>query len=43
MTVTLCELENGPFEIVDFPSYSYGDFPWFFVCLPEGTNLGSKS
>ena len=28
-------IENGAVEIVSFPSKS-GDFPSFFVCLPEG-------
>ena len=27
-------MENGPF-IVDFP-IKHGDFPWLFVCSPEG-------
>ena len=25
-------------EIVSFPIKN-GDFPWFFACLPEGTNI----
>ena len=39
-------IENGPVEIVDLPSYKIvifhsfpiknGDFPQFFLCLPEG-------
>jgi len=29
-------IENGPVEIVSFP-IRHGDFPSFFVCLPEGT------
>ena len=33
--LTLCEVENGPVEIVDLP-IKHGDFPQFFVCLPEG-------
>ena len=33
--LTVCELENGPVEIVDFPIEN-GHFPLFFVCLPEG-------
>jgi hypothetical protein len=28
-------IENGPVEIVDLPIKN-GDFPWLFVCLPEG-------
>ena len=28
-------IENGPVEIVDLPMKN-SDFPWFFVCLPEG-------
>jgi hypothetical protein len=28
-------IENGPVEIVDL-AIKNGDFPSFFVCLPEG-------
>ena len=34
---TQVQLPNGPVEIVDFPIEN-GDFPQFFVCLPEGTS-----
>jgi len=32
-------IENGQF-IVDLP-IKHGNFPWFFVCLPEGTDVRS--
>ena len=35
---TVCELENGPVEIVDLPTKN-GDFPYSYVSLPEG-NFG---
>ena len=31
-------IENGPVEIVDLPIKN-GDFPSFFVCLPEAISL----
>jgi len=31
-------IENGPVEIVDLPTKN-GDFPSFFVCLPEAISL----
>ena len=34
-TFTVCELENGPVEIVDLPMKKVM-FHLFFVCLPEG-------
>ena len=38
-------MENDPVEIVDL-SIKHGDFPYFFVCLPEAkwkTTMNSKS
>jgi hypothetical protein len=31
-------IENGSVEIVDLP-IKHGDFPSFFVCLPEGISV----
>ena len=36
LVMTNIAIENGPVEIVYFPIEN-GDFPQFFVCLPEGT------
>ena len=35
MTVTVCELEHGPFSSLIY-QIKDGDFPLFLVCLPEG-------
>ena len=35
--LTVCDIENGPVEIVDLPSYKMVDLSIvFWDCLPEG-------
>jgi hypothetical protein len=34
-------IENGPVEIVDL-AIKNGDFPSFFVCLPEGRSMAKS-
>jgi len=41
--LTLCELENGPVEIVSFPSYKMVDFPLLCESLPEVNPIKSHS
>jgi hypothetical protein len=37
LVMTNSLLLNMAIEIVDLPIKN-GDFPWFFVCLPDGTS-----
>ena len=36
LVICCIAIEHGPF-MVDLP-IKHGDFPFFLVCLPEGTN-----